>query len=85
MELGKGKVAMKGELGRRIRTARAYGQMSQTEMARRLGISSATLIRYEKGQREIPSLARRELAQRVVDLTGMDERWVMEAVGGPGV
>lgn len=76
---------MNGELGKRIRAARAYGQMSQTEMARKLGISSATLIRYEKGKVEVPSLARKELTQRVIDLTGMDERWMMEAVGGPGV
>jgi len=76
---------MDGELGKRIRAARVYGQYSQTELARKLGISSATLIRYEKGRVEVPSLARRELAKRVVELTGMDERWVMDAVGGPGV
>lgn len=76
---------MEGELGKRIRAARVYGEMSQTEMARKLGISSATLIRYEKGRVEVPALSRDGLARRVIELTGVDEDFVMKAVGGPGV
>ena len=72
---------MEGELGRRIRAARVYGQVSQVEMARKLGVSTATLIRYEKGHREVPNLVREALATKVVELTGVEEDFVMRAVG----
>lgn len=70
---------MDGELGKRIRAARVYGQMSQIEMAQKLGISSDTLIRYEKGYREVPPLTREGLARRVHELTGFSEGYLMEA------
>jgi len=76
---------VEGELGKRIRAARVYGQYSQLELARKLGISVGTLVQYEKGHREVPAMLRPGLAAQVVELTGMDERWVMAAVGGPGV
>ncbi len=72
---------MDGELGRRIRAARAYGQLSQVEMARKLGVSTATLIRYEKGQHEVPDLSRMGIATKVVELTGIESDFVMRAVG----
>lgn len=72
---------MDGELGRRIRAARAYGQLSQVEMARKLGVSTATLIRYEKGQHEVPDLSRMGIATKVIELTGIDSDFVMRAVG----
>jgi transcriptional regulator with XRE-family HTH domain len=67
------------ELGKRLKAARAYGSLSQMELSRKLGISSATLIRYEKGRAEVPPLARRELAMRVSDLTGFNREWLLEA------
>jgi transcriptional regulator with XRE-family HTH domain len=59
----------KGELGRRIRAARSYAELSQIEMARRLGVSSATLIRWEKGKREVEPLTRMGVALQVTEVT----------------
>jgi transcriptional regulator with XRE-family HTH domain len=67
-------VAMKGELGRRIKAARAYAELSQIEMARKLGVSSGTLIRWEKGQREIEPLTRMGVALQVAELTNYPVR-----------
>jgi transcriptional regulator with XRE-family HTH domain len=73
-------VAVKGELGRRIRSARAYAELSQIEMARKLGVSSATLIRWEKVQREIEPLTRMGVALQVTELTKYpDEAFLTEA------
>ena len=58
-----------GELGRRIRAARSYAELSQIEMARKLGVSSATLIRWEKGKREVEPLTRMGVALQVAELT----------------
>ena len=76
---------MKGELGKRIRAARSYAGISQVELAQSLGVSVGTLIEYEKGRQEVPSLSRMGLAHRVIQLTGVDEDFVLKAVGGPGV
>ena len=76
---------VEGELGRRIRAARVYGAYSQVEMARKLGISVATLIRYEKGRNEIPELARPEIVNRVIELTGVDADFLRRAMEGPNV
>ena len=85
MELGNGGEPVKGELGKRIRAARCYAGISQVEFARSLGVSVGTLIEYEKGRQEVPSLSRIGMAARVVELTGVDEDFLMNAVGGPGV
>ena len=68
------------DFGKRIKAARVYGDYPQIEFARRLGISVDTLIRYEKGQREVPELSRLGLAAKVEELTGIDEGFVSRGV-----
>lgn len=75
---------MEGELGRRIRAARAYGGVPQTELARKLGISVGTLIDLEKGRSEPPELKRLGMAAKVEELTGVDEGFVLVAAGQKG-
>lgn len=71
---------MDANFGKRIRAARCYGQISQVEMARKLGISVGTLYEYEKGRREVPALTRPGLAARVEELTGIGEGFVARGV-----
>ncbi len=68
------------DFGKRIKAARVYGDYPQIEFARKLGISVDTLIRYEKGQREVPELSRLGLAAKVEELTGIDEGFVSRGV-----
>lgn len=68
------------DFGKRIKAARVYGDYPQIEFARKLGISVDTLIRYEKGRREVPELSRLGLAAKVEELTGIDEGFVSRGV-----
>ena len=76
----KGEESLSDDFGRRIRAARVYGEFPQIEFARKLGISVATLVRYEKGQRKVPALTRPGLAAKVEELTGIDEGFVSRGV-----
>jgi transcriptional regulator with XRE-family HTH domain len=50
------------DLGRRVAAARAYRNLDQVTVAKRLKMEPATLGRYEKG--EIPELVRRGLVEK---------------------
>lgn len=75
---------MDEDFGKRIKAARVYGGYPQIEFARKLGISVATLVRYEKGQRKVPALTRPGLAAKVEELTGIDEGFVARGVDRDG-
>lgn len=50
------------DLGRRVAAARAYRNLDQATVAKRMKMEPATLGRYEKG--EIPELVRRGLVEK---------------------
>ena len=50
------------DLGRRLAAARAYRNLDQVTVAKRMKIEPATLGRYEKG--EIPEMIRRGLVEK---------------------
>lgn len=74
------KMGMDKELGKRIRAARCYGRLSHIELARRLGLSVGSLIAYEKGRSPVPEPIQADLAARVVEITGIDEDFLMRVV-----
>lgn len=50
------------DLGRRVAAGRAYRNLDQATVAKRMKIEPATLGRYEKG--EIPAMVRRGLVEK---------------------
>lgn len=54
------------EFGLRLKLARVYMGMSQTEMAEHLGVSLKMIYRWESGEREPPNTLRvREIAEKL--------------------
>jgi transcriptional regulator with XRE-family HTH domain len=45
-----------GEVGDRIREARVAGGLSQTELARQLGVDRTAIVRIESGQRQVSAM-----------------------------
>ena len=64
---------MADRVGERIREARRSAKLTQDQLAQKLGISTVTLNRYEKGHRS-PDAA--FLNQMVVQM-GCDSRWLL--------
>jgi len=51
-----------------IRAARAYADVGQDEVARRLGVSRPTVSAWERGQHPIPQVARAGVIEGLIDL-----------------
>jgi phage repressor protein C with HTH and peptisase S24 domain len=58
-------------IGTKIKTAR--GTTSQKEFADEIGVSLATLSRYERGQTPVPS----DVLTRICDATGCNAEWLL--------
>jgi transcriptional regulator with XRE-family HTH domain len=65
------------ELARRVRAARAYAELTQEDMAERLGVSVVTYKRVEAGKR---ALGMREV-RRVSEITRMPLDFFTEDIG----
>ena len=63
------------DLGRRIAAGRAYRNIDQATVAKRLKIEPATLGRYEKG--EIPELVQRGLVERASQTLKLPEEFFL--------
>lgn len=63
------------DLGRRLAAGRAYRNLDQATVAKRLLIEPATLGRYEKG--EIPELVRRGLIERASQTLKLPEEFFL--------
>jgi transcriptional regulator with XRE-family HTH domain len=64
-------------VGRRLRELRGF-DMTQKELARRLGISQAQLSRYEKGTSEIGA----EVLLRLAECSGKSIEWLLTGKAG---
>ena len=49
-----GSPAFRQHVGRELRALRAEAQMSQAELAAKVGVTQASLSNYENGKRDIP-------------------------------
>jgi transcriptional regulator with XRE-family HTH domain len=63
------------DLGRRIAAGRAYRNLDQATVAKRLKIEPATLGRYEKG--EIPELVQRGLVEKASQTLKLPEEFFL--------
>ena len=51
-----------------LRKARLAKKLSQKELADELGVTTATISRYESGERKLPV----EIAKRIAEILGVD-------------
>jgi transcriptional regulator with XRE-family HTH domain len=63
------------DLGRRVAAGRAYRNLDQATVAKRLKIEPATLGRYEKG--EIPELVQRGLVEKASQTLKLPEEFFL--------
>jgi transcriptional regulator with XRE-family HTH domain len=63
------------DLGRRVAAGRAYRNLDQATVARRMKIEPATLGRYEKG--EIPELVQRGLVEKASQTLKLPEEFFL--------
>ncbi len=63
------------DLGRRLAAGRAYRNLDQVTVAKRLKVEPATLGRYEKG--EIPELAQRGLVEKASQTLKLPEEFFL--------
>lgn len=64
-----------------MRAVRAYARMDQTELAERLGVSSATVSAWERGKTRIPTIARPGVIEALVEVSGWDKAFFTEGEG----
>jgi transcriptional regulator with XRE-family HTH domain len=63
------------DLGRRVAAGRAYRNLDQVTVARRMKMEPATLGRYEKG--EIPELVQRGLVEKASQILKLPEEFFL--------
>jgi transcriptional regulator with XRE-family HTH domain len=68
----------KAEMGHRLAQVRAQMGLSQAEFAASLGVSLNAYVNYERGTREVPSVAVRAVRR----VYGIDTEWLLD---GPEV
>lgn len=66
-------------MNERVRQARAHAGLSRSEVAARLGVSQQAVQQWERDQK--PTHPRREKAQRLAELTGVREAWLVSGDG----
>ncbi len=72
------------EIGKRIKAARRTNRISQSELARRLGVSPQSVQQWESGE----TTPRRHRVAEIVRILGCDEVWILtgqtQTPPGPG-
>ena len=67
------------EAGKRLKTLREMLDMSQTELADKLGVSQKAISQWERGERDIPTA----ILLKLHELTGVNLHWLLTGEGEP--
>lgn len=70
---------MNGSFAERLKIARTRAGLSQGELARRVGTSEQTCLRYEQGK-TFPNI---NVADKIASLGGVSLQWLIRGEGGP--
>ena len=67
------------EAGRRLKALREMLEMSQADLANKLGVSQKAISQWERGERDIPTT----MLLKLHELTGVNLHWLLTGEGEP--
>jgi len=69
------------EVGRRLKTLRELLGLSQSQLAKKLGVAQNTLSQWERGERDIPT----SVLLKLHSIAGVNLHWLLTGEGEPFV